>query len=144
MHISEAVTWKRCQIRPNLFLMMDRKSYVGLWPWKVNTRSHIFSVGCVSNNIKDRQMVTINHGSEVTYEVRGGSRNSLRGGGVLGQNYSKGGGLGSRSVGIFIYWHAKKNKKTLKGGFKPPKPPPPLDPLLEVSFGIILFVLGWP
>ena len=34
---------------------------------------------------------------------RGGSRNSLRGGGgVLGQNSSKG-GLGSRSVGIFIY-----------------------------------------
>ena len=36
---------------------------------------------------------------------RGGSRNSLRGGEVLGQNSSKGGGggLGSRSVGIFIY-----------------------------------------
>ena len=35
---------------------------------------------------------------------RGGSRNSLRGGGgVLGQNSSKGGGgLGSRSVGIFL------------------------------------------
>ena len=37
-------------------------------------------------------------------QSRGGSRNSLRGGGgVLGQNSSRGGGLGSRSVGIFIY-----------------------------------------
>ena len=35
---------------------------------------------------------------------RAGSRNSLKGGGgVLGQNSSKGGGLRSRFVGIFIY-----------------------------------------
>ena len=36
-------------------------------------------------------------------QYRDGSRNSLRGGGVLGQNSPKGGGLGSRFVGIFIY-----------------------------------------
>ena len=60
---------------------------------------------------------------------RGGSRNSLRGGGVLGQNSSKGGGggLGSRSVGIFIYWQAKKKKKkNSEGGVKPPNPHSPL------------------
>ena len=35
---------------------------------------------------------------------RGGSRNSLRGGGGSGPEFFKGGGgLGSRSVGIFIY-----------------------------------------
>ena len=33
---------------------------------------------------------------------RGGSRNSLRGGGS-GSEFFEGGGLGSRSVGIFIY-----------------------------------------
>ena len=42
--------------------------------------------------------------STLEYEgSRGGSRNSSRGGGgVLGRN-SSGGGLGSRSTGIFIY-----------------------------------------
>ena len=55
----------------------------------------------------------------------GGSRNSLKGGGGSGPEFFEGGGLGSRSVGIFIYWQAKKTKKPLKG-FKPHKPPPPL------------------
>ena len=36
--------------------------------------------------------------------IRGGSRNSLRGGGGgSGPEFFEGGGLGSRSVGIFIY-----------------------------------------
>ena len=66
--------------------------------------------------------------------ARGGSRNSLRGGGVLSQNSSRG-GLGSRSVGIFIYWQAKKTQKTSEGGGgKPPNPPP--DPLLH-AYGYI-------
>ena len=29
---------------------------------KGQTKSHIFSSGCVSNNIQDRHMVTLNHG----------------------------------------------------------------------------------
>ena len=29
------------------------------------------------------------------------------GGGGLGRNSSRGGGVGSRSTGIFIYWHGK-------------------------------------
>ena len=73
-------------------------------------------------------------------ESRGGSRNSLKGGGGgSGPEFFEGGGggLGSRSVGIFIYWQAKKRKTNLwrggggGGGGKPPNPPPPLDPLLE-------------
>ena len=40
-----------------------------------------------------------------------------------------GGGLGSRSVGIFIYWQAKIKNLWRGGGVKPPNPPP-LDPLL--------------
>ena len=52
---------------------------------------------------------------------RGGSRNSLRGGGVLGQNSSKGGGGGGVRVQVQV--QAKKHKKTLKGGLNPLKPP---------------------
>ena len=51
---------------------------------------------------------------------RGRSRNSSRGGGVLGRNSPRGGGLGSRSAGIFIYWQAQKKN----WGVKPPTPPP--------------------
>ena len=37
-------------------------------------------------------------------DYRGGSRNSLKGGGGYGSGFFEGGGgLGSRSVGIFIY-----------------------------------------
>ena len=48
----------------------------------------------------------------------------LRGGGVLGRNSSRGGGLGSRSAGIFIYWQAKKTKNLWGGGGVNPYPPP--------------------
>ena len=53
---------------------------------------------------------------------RGGSRNSLTGGGGGGggggfwARILRRGGLGSRSVGIFIYWQANNNKKPLKPG----------------------------
>ena len=53
--------------------------------------------------------------------LRGGSRNSLRGGGVLGQNSSKG-GFRVQVRGNFHILTSKK-KKPLKEGFKPPKPP---------------------
>ena len=53
--------------------------------------------------------------------LRGGSRNSLRGGARILRR--GGGGLGSRSVGIFIYWQAKKTN-LWRGGVKPPTPPP--------------------
>ena len=47
------------------------------------------------------------------------------GGGSGPEFFEGGGGLGSRSVGIFIYWQAKKKKKKpLKGGLNPLTPPP--------------------
>ena len=42
------------------------------------------------------------HQRDRTTNIRGGSRNSS-GGGVSGPEFFKGGGLGSRSAGIFIY-----------------------------------------
>ena len=58
---------------------------------------------------------------------RGGSMNSLSvcvcggGGGFWARILRGGGGLGSRSVGIFIYWQAKKNGATAWGApFTPP------------------------
>ena len=51
--------------------------------------------------------------------VRGGSRNSLRGGGILGQNSSKG-GFRVQVRGNFHILTSKKKKKPLKGeGFNP-------------------------
>ena len=49
----------------------------------------------------------------------------LRGGGS-GPKFFKGGGVGSRSAGIFIYCQAKKKPG---GGVKLPTPPPP-DPAM--------------
>ena len=46
------------------------------------------------------------------------------GGGVLGRNSSRGGGVRVQVHGIFIYWQANK-KKPLRGGGNPPTPPPP-------------------
>ena len=64
-------------------------------------------------------------GSRRGMRCRGGSRNSLRGGGFWARILRRW-GLGSRSLGIFIYWQAKKKKKTSEGGggggFKPPPP----------------------
>ena len=62
---------------------------------------------------------------KVAWGCRGGSRNSLTGGGVLGQNSSKGGGVRVQVRGNF---HILTSKKTLKktsegGGVKPPNPP---------------------
>ena len=51
-----------------------------------------------------------------TLHVRGGSRNSLRGGGVLGQNSSRGGGLGSRSVEFSYTDKPKQKEKPSEGG----------------------------
>ena len=58
---------------------------------------------------------------------RGGSRNSLKGG-FWARILRRGGGLGSRSVGIL--YTDKQQKTTSEGGGKPPTPPP-LDPLLH-------------
>ena len=56
---------------------------------------------------------------------RGGSRNSLKGGGgVLGQNSSKGGGGFRVQVRGNFHILTSKKKTPLKGGFKPPTPPP--------------------
>ena len=52
--------------------------------------------------------------------IRGGSRNSSGGGGVLGRNSSRG-GVGSRSTGIFIYC--------------PPSPYPPSEGAYIGEFG---------
>ena len=62
------------------------------------------------------------------HSLRGGSRNSLRGGG-LGQNSSKR-GFRVQVRGNFHILTSKK--KTSEGGFKPPTPPP-LDPLLSLG-----------
>ena len=59
---------------------------------------------------------------------RGGSRNSLRGGGVLGQNSSKGGRVRVQVRGNFhILTSKKKRRKTSEGGggLNTLPPPPP-------------------
>ena len=53
---------------------------------------------------------------------RGGSRNSLRGGGGFWTRILRKGGGGGVRVQV--------RGKTSEGGVKPPNPPPPLDPLL--------------
>ena len=52
------------------------------------------------------------------YRLQGGSRNSLRGGGVLGQNSSKGGGGVRVQVrgNFHILTSKKKKNQPLKGG----------------------------
>ena len=56
-------------------------------------------------------------------------RGGLGGGGSGPEFFKGGGGLGSKSAGIFIYWQAKRN---LGGGVNPPNPP--LDPPLVCIF----------
>ena len=75
---------------------------------------HVEYITAAINTVR-RELVILSYKS-YSYLYRGGSRNSLRGGGVLGRNSSRGGGggVGSRSAGIFIYWQAKKT--TLRGG----------------------------
>ena len=53
----------------------------------------------------------------------GGSRNSSRGGGFWA-GILRGGGLGSRSAGIFIYWQAQQKNQPLRGGGLNPLIPP--------------------
>ena len=92
---------------------------------------------CPSNNVKKNVsfyqckrvcvLTMLTRKSNRRCPSRGGSRNSLKGGGVLGQNSSKGGG-GVR-VQVRGNFHILTSKKTTKnnlwrGGLNPNPPPP--------------------
>ena len=87
----------------------------------------------------DKLEINMNYSDAKRYiNVRGGSRNSLRGGGGgSGPEFFEGGGGGGVRVQVRGNFHilTSKTKQKSEGGFKPP---PPLDPLLNVLHNIIL------
>ena len=79
---------------------------------------------------------TFPQGHSTVWGARGGSRNSLKGGGGSGPEFfDGGGGVRVQVRGNFHILTSKKTQKTTSGGGGlNPLTPPPLDPLLGATF----------